>query len=292
MSDAYSAALESGSTRLCRCFLMTRADGMVLGFTDHDEDVTFEGVTFRASGALTSSEAASQLGLSPDEMDASGALSDEFITEADLSAGVYDGARVEVFDVDWTSPAIRRRLARYSVGQVERGALAFRAELRSLAASLDISQGRVHTTLCDCRRLGDARCKLDLTGLQGVATVVSVSGYDVTVSGLDGFASSFFARGTVEWLAGANAGWGADIRASRRMGALTLLSLWREPARAVATGDTLRATAGCDRTAEACRNRFANFANFRGFPHMPGETFISEYAVSGDANQTGGSRFA
>ena len=112
MSDAYSAALESGSTRLCRCFLMTRADGMVLGFTDHDEDVTFEGVTFRASGALTSSEAASQLGLSPDEMDASGALSDEFITEADLSAGVYDGARVEVFDVDWTSPAIRRRLAR------------------------------------------------------------------------------------------------------------------------------------------------------------------------------------
>lgn len=292
MSDAYSAALESGSTRLCRCFLMTRADGVVLGFTDHDEDVTFDGVTFRASGALTSSEAAAQLGLSPDEMDASGALSADFITEADLAAGVYDGARVEAFDVDWTNPAIRRRLARYSVGQVERGALAFRAELRSLAAALDVSQGRVHTTLCDCRLLGDARCRLDLTGLQAVATVVAASGYDVTVSGLDGFASSFFARGTVEWLTGANAGWGGDVRASRRMGALTLLSLWREPVRAVAVGDTLRATAGCDRTAATCRNRFGNFANFRGFPHMPGETFISEYATAGNADQDGGSRFA
>ncbi|MQQ09112.1 DUF2163 domain-containing protein [Epibacterium sp. SM1979] len=289
--SAYSDALETGSTTLCRCFRITRADETVMGFTDHDADISFDGVTYSAEAALSASEAASTLGFAPDEMEAHGALSHQAITEADLIAGRFDGAAVEVWDVDWRNTATRALLGRYTVGEVERGGVAFRAELRSLAASLDRPEGRVHTTLCDVRRLGDGRCGLDLTAWQATATVVSVDGLEVWVSGLDEFNPGFFDKGTVEWLTGGNAGSAGDIRATLDSAGSLVLSLWRAPAATIAIGDTLTVTAGCNRTADTCRNRFNNLVNFRGFPHMPGEAFLRDYGIEGDPDQTGGSRF-
>ncbi|WP_282129261.1 DUF2163 domain-containing protein [Roseobacter litoralis] len=288
---AYTDSLESGSTTLCRCFKLTRPDGLVMGFTDHDGDVDFDGVTFRAQAALTATEAAYSLGLAPDEMEASGAFAADAITESDLARGAYDGAAVEVWDVDWSTPATRHLLHRYTIGQVERGGLAFRAELRSLAAGVDRSEGRVHTTLCDARRLGDNRCKLNLAGWQGSATVVDARGLEVFVSGLEGFQPGIFTRGIADWNTGANAGSESDIRIATLAAGITSISLWRAPASPILPGDTLTATAGCNRTASTCANRFSNLLNFRGFPHMPGEAFLREVGRDGDPDQTGGSRF-
>ncbi len=36
---ALQSKLDSGVTTLCRCWIVTRRDGVVQGFTDHDEDV-------------------------------------------------------------------------------------------------------------------------------------------------------------------------------------------------------------------------------------------------------------
>lgn len=288
----YEDALKSGSTRFCRCFRMTRLDGTVLGFTDHDDDIVLDGLTCRAGAALTATEAASTLGTAPDEMEASGAFSDDAITEADLTAGVYDAARVEVFDVDWSDPSIRHLLGRYTIGEVERGSLGFRAELRSLSASLDRSTGRVHTSLCDVRRLGDSRCGVSLSPWRAPATVTGASGTELVVSGVAEFPGGFFDRGTVRWEAGANAGAEADIRVSLNASGIVTVSLWREPVSPPQPGDALTLFAGCDRTAATCRNRFGNLANFRGFPHMPGEAFLRDRGREGDPDQTGGSRFA
>jgi len=288
---AYTDALETGSTSLCRCFRVTRSDGEVMGFTDHDTDVAFDGVTFSAEAALSASEAASTLGFAPDEMEAQGALSHAAITEIDLVTGAYDGASVEVFDVNWRDTSVCQLLGRYTIGEVERSGLAFRAELRSLAATLDRPEGRVHTTLCDARRLGDARCRIDLAGWQATATVTAVEGLEVTVSGLETFSARFFDKGTIEWLTGHNAGTDGDIRATFDSAGSLVISLWRSPAAAVQIGDTLTAVAGCNRMAETCRDRFNNLLNFRGFPHMPGDAFLRDYGVEGDPDQTGGSRF-
>lgn len=289
---AYNDSLETGSTTLCRCFRLTRADGVLMGFTDHDADVAFDGLTHLAGAALTATEASSKLGLAPDEMEASGALSDDAITEADVVAGVYDGAAVEVWDVDWSQVAVRKLLGRYTIGEVERGGLGFRAELRSLAASIDRPEGRVHTTLCDARRLGDARCRLDLTDFQGFGTVLRANGLEVVVSNLDGFPTGFFDRGILQWTSGANQGGAVDVRVSARSGVETTLSLWRNPAREIEVGDAITVTAGCDRTAATCHARFGNLINFRGFPHMPGDAYLRERGTEGDPDQDGGSRFA
>ena len=40
-------------------------------------------------------------------------------------------------------------------------------------------------------------------------------------------------------------------------------------------GDTFTVTAGCDKQFATCQAKFANAVNFRGFPHMPGNDFIT-----------------
>ena len=49
-------------------------------------------------------------------------------------------------------------------------------------------------------------------------------------------------------------------------------------------GNTFDIFAGCDKRFETCQVKFANAANFRGFPHIPGHDTIIRYAAKGDAN--------
>ena len=57
-----AAHLEGGATTLCHCWKLTRRDGQSFGFTDHDRDLVFAGVTFAARTGLEAAEVASELG--------------------------------------------------------------------------------------------------------------------------------------------------------------------------------------------------------------------------------------
>lgn len=286
----YSAARASGDTTLARCFILTTAAGDRQGFTSHDRDLVVGGVTCLAGAALTASETATRLGLAPDDLDASGALSADTITEDGLAAGDYDGAQVELWDVDWTDTSTRRLLGRYSLGQVERGPAAFRAELRGATAKLDVQQGRIYSQLCDVVELGDARCGTNLASATALVTVTDIDDLTLSVTGSSN-PSGHWDRGRLTFFTGDAAGRTVDVRASLLDGGVTRLSIWRLPGRNPGPGDQAFLLPGCDRTYETCRNKFQNTDNFRGFPHMPGEAFVTEYARPGDAGQNGGSRF-
>ena len=64
------------------------------------------------------------------------------------------------------------------------------------------------------------------------------------------------------------------MRAHRKVGGAAEFDLWQRAAYPIAAGDGFTVTAGCDKRNETCRDRFANIANFRGFPHMPGTDFL------------------
>ena len=96
-SDTLLAALEGPATTLAYGWRLTRSDGLVLGFTDHDEALTFAGTRFEARTGLSASEAESETGLAATTQEVAGALSSDVVTEADILAGRYDGARVETF---------------------------------------------------------------------------------------------------------------------------------------------------------------------------------------------------
>jgi uncharacterized phage protein (TIGR02218 family) len=118
--SALQAKLASGVTTLCRCWRIVRRDGATLGFTDHDEDVILDGLVCRAGTGLAGSEATARLGLSVTGLEISGALDDDCLNEADLSAGRYDAAAVETYLVDWSEPALFVLLSRGTLGEVRR----------------------------------------------------------------------------------------------------------------------------------------------------------------------------
>lgn len=52
-------------------------------------------------------------------------------------------------------------------------------------------------------------------------------------------------------------------------------------------GETFTIFAGCDKRLSTCRRKFANVRNFRGFPYLPGDNWLTAYPVSGRAYDGG-----
>jgi uncharacterized phage protein (TIGR02218 family) len=283
--------LDSGVTSLCRCWRITRRDGAVAGFTDHDEDVVVDGLTCRAGTGLTGSEATTQLGLAVTGSEISGALASDTLSEADLAAGRYDAATIECYLVDWSEPSLFVLTGKGVLGEVRREGQAFAAEIRGLTDRLNQESGRRYTATCDAD-LGDSRCTIDLTapafaGAGAVAALIGTS--SVRVSGLDAFADDWFSAGRLTFASGANAGLAVEVK-NHHIGADgVVLDLWQTMSEPIAVGDTFSVTAGCDKRFATCRDRFDNVLNFRGFPHIPGNDFVTSYAVPGEPGNTGGS---
>jgi len=61
---ALAAHLATGSTTVCRCWGLIRADGVAYGFTDHDRDLTFGGQVYRADTGLSARAVEQRTGLS------------------------------------------------------------------------------------------------------------------------------------------------------------------------------------------------------------------------------------
>lgn len=285
------AHLGTGATTVCRCWAVQRQDGETYGFTDHDLDLTFDGVVFRAASGMTARAFQQTTGLAVDNSEAVGALSDLALSETDLAAGRFDGAQVRCWQVNWAAPAQRIMLFRGHFGEVTRGAGSFRVELRGLADGLNQPQGRVFQTGCSAV-LGDARCGFDLgqPGYREEVVLAAVSPEGVLqIQGLQTLAAGWFERGRIELLDGPGAGLKALIRVDRIVAGGREIELWQAPGVEPAAGQRVRLIAGCDRAATTCRSKFGNFVNFRGFPHIPGEDWLTSYPVAGKVND-GGSR--
>ena len=206
-----AARIESGAATLCHVWRLERADGAAMGFTDHDGDVTVDGLVCRAGSGWTAGAAEAGVGLAAGSASAAGGLDDAAITEGDVEAGLYDRASVELWRVDWREPALKVRLWRATLGRIRREGDGFTAELDGPLAALERVVGRTYGRMCDAR-LGDARC--------GAA-----------------------------------------------------------------------ATPGqvCDKRWETCVGTFGNGLNFRGFPDVPGDDFLTARPATGGRND-GGSR--
>jgi uncharacterized phage protein (TIGR02218 family) len=280
----FQAKLDSGATTLARCWIVTRRDGVVLGFTDHDRDLIIDGVTCRAGTGFTASEATSRFDLSVDGSEISGAFSDDALTEDDLAAGRYDAAEIATWLVDWSDVALKILIARGTLGEVRREGQAFTAELRGLADALAQDNGRLYTARCGAD-LGDARCRIDLgkAAYRGSGAVSAIEGTSiVAVSSLGGFADGWFTAGRVVWTSGANAGVAVEVKQHRIVAGEVRLSLWQAMAEPITVGDSFTITAGCDKSFATCRDRFANTNNFRGFPQIPGNDFVVSYPLPGE----------
>lgn len=292
--EALYSHLASGSTTVCRAWTVRRRDGLVLGFTDHDRDLLVDGVSCRADTGMTARALQQTTGLSVDNSEAFGALSAAAITEADLTAGRFDGAEVQAYLVNWAAPQDFLLQFRGSLGEISRADGSFKAELRGLTELLNRPHGMAYTPGCSAV-LGDGRCRFDLRQPGYFAEVAVNAADDGRIFTFHDFASfdeRWFEGGRFTPISGAASGLVGVVKIDRQTGSERRIELWQSLRAPITAGDMVRIEAGCDKSATTCRVKYSNFLNFRGFPHIPGEDWLASYPVPGRPNgglrRTGG----
>ena len=281
LDPALKAHLAGGVTTLCWCWRIERRDGVVFGFTEHDLPLSFDGVSYEPESGMMPSEIRAGSDLSVDAQDAEGILSSDRISEADILDGLWDGASVEAWRVNWKDTSQRVLMRRGATGEIRRGRVGFVAEVRSISHLLGQTVGRTYQSACDAA-LGDSRCKvnLDSPAYRGEGVVTdTVREATFAASGLSSFDPGFFEFGMLEWSTGANAGRKVEVSQHSIAGGVAVLTLIDRPIKGIALGDEFVVRAGCDKRLATCAGRFSNVPNFRGFPHIPGQDAIVRYAT-------------
>jgi uncharacterized phage protein (TIGR02218 family) len=275
------AHLDSGTTTLCHCWRLTLRSGEKIGFTDHDNTLNFDGTSFEAQAGFTGSEIHSSIGLSIDNLEATGALKSGQLDDARLNAGDYDHAEIEIWRVNWQNSMQRLLQRKGHLGEVTYGQGHFTAEVRGLAHLMNQQKGRLFQFSCDAT-LGDVRCGVALAGAsyQAYPTVTNVTDNTLTLAGLNAFADEWFSRGVVIFSSGRK----LSIKRHRKFTNTSKLDLWGDLKFAVSPNEVITVQAGCDKQFTTCQSKFANTNNFRGMPHMPGSDFVLGVVASSAQN--------
>lgn len=246
------------------------------GFTDHDQSIVFDKVTFLGATGYTPTATTNSGDLSVDNLDMYGLIDSETVTNEDILAGRYDYARLWFFLLDYTNLAALEGTIKYGrIGEVSLQRDLFSAEFRGLAQALDQDTVRHYVPSCFAT-LGDTQCKVDLTDptfnhTGSVTAVVSQRLIeDTTITEAD----DFWQGGILRWTSGLNAGREIEIKAyilsDPASGNNPTVQLLESEYGIIQVADTYTMTRGCDKSLTTCRDTFANVINYRGFPHLPG----------------------
>lgn len=249
-----------------------RRDGVAMGFTAHDRDLVFGGLRHRAAPGMVGSALRLSLAIEDDEAAVDGALSHEVITEDDLAAGRYDGARMEMGLVDWET-LDNLVLYRGRIDRVTRDSGVFSVDLASIKADLEQDPIPVTGPTCRARFCGPG-CNLGPASFESRARIGDMDLRANTVT-LDREAGAERLYGTLRFVEGPQAGEAFAILAVS--GATVTLD--RQLVAGAARGSAVILRQGCDKTIATCSARFANAVNFRGEPFVPGADILARTPV-------------
>lgn len=163
ISGAMDAHLAGAVTSLCTCWKITRTDGVVLGYTDHDRNLTIDGVAYKAATGFYRTAISTSATASVDNLDVQGFLDDASIKETELRNGAFDYAQIEVFSVNWADLSAGIIKLRYGFfGEVLIVSSGFfKVELRGLTQLFSQTIGHVYSPECRAD-LGDSKCRVAL----------------------------------------------------------------------------------------------------------------------------------
>lgn len=273
--------LAGGTTTTCEIWKVTRADSTILGFTTHDRDLVYRGVTYHSGrGGFFATAISKSADFGATNLEVQGVVDVDAITREDLLARKYDGARLQIGLINYMdlsiSPLI---LAAGTLGEVKYENGKFQVEVLGLGKGLQQTVG--DTIEKDCQaRFGDSRCKIDasLWTVSGTVTTPDPDEprrkfWDSSISGDD----HWFMYGHLTWLTGANAGISVEVTDSNEHGRFELFEVMPHE---IQNGDTFDVVAGCDGQEATCRTKWgsSNIVNFRGYGlFLPGRSGLLDY---------------
>lgn len=296
ISPALAAHLAQDSTSIAMLWKIIRQDGTVFGYTDHDVAITFNdgdmgpsspSVVYDPTQGSTASATNTGSDMSVSSQELVGFLESDQITEADIFAGRYDYASIEIRIVNYMDLTMGALLwKKATLGQVKMQNGQFQAELRGLEFYLSTNIGETYGGQCRAD-LGDSRCQINMALYIQSGSVASVSDLRTFVpssspTGLLMVGSStptqpapanWFTQGVVTWTGGNNAGLLMECGSWDG----TTVELFENMPYPIAPGDTFTIEPGCDKLITTCTNKFDNTNNFRGENAMPGNDQMMIY---------------
>ena len=266
ISPALESHFAGGLQTLATCWHIIRTDGVELGFTDHDQPFTVDAIDYDSIAGFTPTTVESKSNMSVDNLDVEGQTFPSKITEADLLAGLYDYAEIEIFIVNYNDLSQGKLVVkRGQLGEVTLSSQMFQAEVRGLTQHLSQTIGEVFSPSCRAI-LGDSRCKIVLAGVTVATTVTEATNnqsFKATALTQD---AGWFTGGEVIWTSGNNAPRRIEVKEFSSTQVVLALPMGKS----IQVGDGFDIIAGCDKTHETCQSKFANIINFRGEPDVPG----------------------
>lgn len=272
---ALAAHFQSETTTLATCWHATLTDGTHFCFSDHDEDIVYDGHTYVASTGVspTTITRSADLAVSNSEIEGfvqrstGGIVGGGFVTEEDVTGGRWDYAEIRIFVVNYEDLSMGSyQLQRGHIGEIKiEDGQRYTAEIRGQEQALATQIGNLYSLTCRAN-LGDSKCKVDLTQFtkQGTVTALGDNSRTTFTSPADGAPDGYFSNGLLTWLTGKNAGLVMEV-SNFQSGVFTMFMplLHR-----VEIGDTFKAVKGCTKTVASCES-FGNVINMRAEPYIP-----------------------
>jgi len=254
---------------------LVRTDGTTYGFTSYDRPLLYSGVTYVPGEGMLPTSISQKANFSVDNLDLTGAISSDLLTEEDLVAGKWDYAAVTIYVVNYKDLSQGHATALVgTIGNVSVDRSTFRAEVRGLSQPLSQSIGRIVSPMCDAV-LGDSRCTVNVAALTTTGTVTSVTSDRVfTASALAG-ATGYYNGGLITFTSGENNGQSFEVKSFVSGGVITI---YHQAFLGVAATDTFTIYPGCNKLLKLqsgaytgdCKDKFNNVINFQGYPEVPG----------------------
>lgn len=293
--------LDSGALKPALLVRVTLKSGQAYGYTSWDEPVTFDSIDYLPNEGISLSQISTSLGTTVDNSEVRGAAQDTRLSDDDFDAGAWRFAVFEILLIDMQDPSAGSIVLQSGgIGKIGFDDGQVSVELFGLNAKLKGASGFLAAKKCNCVKVGNGRCHLDLTGsilsgihagrpIQATRTVSVVSTQKQIDVSSESAASELYSLGTAEFLTGANAGLLAEIKQHTNVSGSARLVFRLPLPYAIAVGDQVKLTSGCnrklkyddanavaeDRIGCTCEE-FGNQAHHKGQHYLPGNNKIQQ----------------
>ncbi len=263
-------------TSLAMLVKITCINGLEIGLTSHDCNLTYEGFLYHADGAITDIGHVEQsLESTNENISVSGVLSSDLISDKDIRSGHYDYARIDMYLCNWRDLSAGVVCLKSGwVGEIVMSEGQYKTTFLPFTTYLSKSVGETYTP--ECRfNLGDNNCSVNCAEYETVGSVTAVTDRNCFVDVNRFEDSDYFKNACLEFTSGYNSG--VSLEVNDWNSNTNEFHFWLPAPYLISAGDLYKITAGCDKRFLTCKDRFNNTKNFGGFPYLPGIGKILEY---------------
>lgn len=264
----------------CTILKITRTDNKVFGFTEHDTQITYDGIVYNTTESYSNSSLVESSGGSVANIDLVFPLDENIFKRDEVLSGVWDHARCEIYVCNWSDITLEPfMIFRGFIGDKVIGDITVTITALSLLQMIQIPITTQYTPLC-LNTFGDARCGSAVASQGYKGSVVSVSDGNTLTTELNNDSvvpGGGYQYGKLIWTSGNNTGCVSTvIKDDGSSTSVRTLTLAAPTPSGIETGDGFTAYQGCSKLYARCKV-LSNVANFRGFPNVPGSQVLSEY---------------